>query len=272
MTLAMIGYGEAGQAFVTGWLQQGLGSPRVFDPKGSTGAPMNDRAATLAGADAVICLVTADQALTAAQECAPHLAPGALWFDGNSCAPETKRRAAAVIGDAGGRYIDMAVMAPVHPRLHRTPVLISGPEAGAALAALTDLGMAARPVGDAVGAASTIKMLRSVMIKGMEALSAECFLAARKAGVEDEVMGSLIASNPEADWPRQAAYHLERMMTHGPRRAAEMREVVVTLRDLGCAGDLTAAVAEWHDRIGALGLKGAQGGVWDLADLALARL
>ena len=61
-------------------------------------------------------------------------------------------------------------------------------------------------------------------------------------------------------------------MTHGPRRAAEMREVVVTLRDLGCAGDLTAAVAEWHDRIGALGLKGAQGGVWDLADLALARL
>jgi 3-hydroxyisobutyrate dehydrogenase-like beta-hydroxyacid dehydrogenase len=244
-----------------------VATPPAFDLRLDVG-----REAVLAGAEAVFCLVTADQALTAAGQCAPYLSPGALWFDGNSCAPETKARAAEVIHAAGGRYVDTAIMAPVHPRLHRTPILISGPHAAAGLAVMIALGMVARVVGDRVGQASSIKMLRSVMIKGMEALHAECFLAARKAGVEAEVIGSLIASNPEVDWPVQGGYNLERMMSHGLRRAAEMCEVVQTLHDLGLAGDLTSAVADWQERIGQMGLKGIEGDLWARCDLALARL
>ncbi|MBD3765284.1 MAG: NAD(P)-dependent oxidoreductase [Rhodobacterales bacterium] len=285
--IALIGFGEAGQAFAQGWQQQGVGPVAAFDLAGTDPAAHaalqaraqalgvalhTDRAAALAGVPHVFCLVTADRALQAARECAPHLAPGALWFDGNSCAPDTKRAAARVIEAAGGRYVDTAVMAPVHPKLHRTPLFLAGPHADEAAALLAGWGMQARVLGAQVGDASTVKMLRSVMIKGMEALTAECVLAARKAGLEDQVIDTLIASNPEIDWPRQGAYNLERMMQHGQRRASEMREVVVTLQDLGFPGAISAAVADWHQRIGDLGLRDADGDLTERADSILARL
>lgn len=275
MERALIGFGEAGQALAKGWQQEGLSPPRAFDLRaiaGAYGVQPTDRAQALAGAEAIFCLVTADRALDAARECAPHLSQGALWFDGNSCAPNTKRAAADVISAAGGIYVDLAVMAPIHPRLHRTPMLVAGPQAVRAAQVLEGFGMQLRVVGDVIGAASSIKMIRSVMVKGMEALFAECFIAARKAGVEGEVIASLIASTPEIDWPAQGAYNLERMMSHGIRRAAEMREVVQTLRDLGLKGDMTAAVADWQHALGDMGLKGIEGDLWERADMALSRL
>lgn len=275
MGLALVGFGEAGKAFAKGWEAEGVAAPLAFDIAGGVaahGVRLAGRSDVLRGAEAVVCLVTADAALAAAEACAGHLAQGALWFDGNSCAPATKRRAEAVIGAAGACYVDMAIMAPVHPALHRTPVLLSGPEAAQGAAVLAALGMRARVVGEEVGQASSIKMLRSVMVKGMEALFAECFLGARRAGVEGEVIASLVASTPEIDWFGQGGYALERMMSHGVRRAAEMREVGMALRDLGFAGEMTAAVAAWQDRIGRMGMTGAEGDLWTRADLVLARL
>ena len=285
--LAFIGFGEAAEAISTGWGKPVAARATAFDIK--TARPetaaspreraaragvrlLDDRAATLAGASAVFCLVTADQAETAAGECAPLLARGAFWFDGNSCSPGAKRRAAARIEAAGGRYVDVAIMAPVYPKLHKVPLLIAGPHAEAAAHLLAGLGMNARIMGDAVGDASTIKMLRSVMIKGMEALSAECFLAARRAGVEDKVLASLTASNPETDWPVQGAYNLERMMVHGRRRAAEMREVAVTLAELGLPNGLAAATVDWQQRIGDLGLDPGADSLTDRADAVLKRI
>ncbi len=69
-------------------------------------------AAAIKGAGAVLSVVTADQALIAAQSAAAVLDTGALWLDMNSVAPDTKRAAAASIEAAGGRYVDVAVMAP----------------------------------------------------------------------------------------------------------------------------------------------------------------
>jgi 3-hydroxyisobutyrate dehydrogenase-like beta-hydroxyacid dehydrogenase len=226
----------------------------------------------LAGAEIVFCLVTADQALAAAEACAPFVSPATLWLDGNSCAPETKSRSAVVIEQVGGRYVDMAIMAPVHPRLHRTPALLSGPHASAAVAALAGLDMALRPVGRTVGDASTIKMLRSVMIKGLEALSAECLLAARRAGVEDEVLASLQSSDAGWDWRRRAAYNIERMTAHGTRRAAEMHEVARTLRGLNVPDRMALATAEWQGELGALGLATAEGELAKQLDALLAAL
>jgi hypothetical protein len=115
-------------------------------------------------------------------------------------------------------------------------------------------------------------MLRSVMVKGLEALTAECLLAARKARVEDAVLASLQASDPGFDWRQRSAYNLERMMAHGERRAAEMREVAATLRGLGLPDRMAAATAEWQAAIGALGLGDADEDVGARADRILARL
>jgi 3-hydroxyisobutyrate dehydrogenase-like beta-hydroxyacid dehydrogenase len=200
------------------------------------------------------------------------LKKGALWIDGNSCAPATKRRAAEVIEAAGARYVDLAIMAPVHPRRHRTPGLLAGPHATQAMTELAALNMDWRVAGPMVGDASSIKMLRSVMIKGFEALCAECLLAARRAGVEDAVLASLQASDPGWVWHERGAYNLERMMVHGARRAAEMREVAATLRDLGLSDRMAAATAQWQDQIAALRLPGGPDDLADRADRILSKL
>jgi 3-hydroxyisobutyrate dehydrogenase-like beta-hydroxyacid dehydrogenase len=220
----------------------------------------------------VLSLVTADRALEAAQACAPHLAAGALYVDGNSCAPQTKRAAAAAVEASGGCHIDLAIMAPIQPRGPRTPMLAAGPAVDRAVAMLEALGMAPRAAGTVVGQASAVKMCRSVMIKGMEALVAECLLAARAAGVEAAVLASLEASDPDIHWRERAAYALERVAVHGTRRAAEMHEVAATVAALGLPSAMSAATAEWQARIGALGLPADRDGLEPQADRILAAL
>ncbi|BBC71114.1 6-phosphogluconate dehydrogenase [Altererythrobacter sp. B11] len=238
--VALIGFGEAGMTFARagGWTGRASGwdiAPERRALMGGCGVEAgDDAAAALADADIVLCLVTADSALPAAQDYAALLPPGALWCDMNSVAPGTKREAAAAIEAAGGRYVDVAVMAPVDPVALGVPLLIAGPHARDAQQALAALGFAkSRVVGDEVGRASAIKMIRSVMVKGLEALSSECAAAADAAGVFDEVMASLDASEKTIPWAERIAYNRERMATHGLRRAAEMEESAKTLLGLG---------------------------------------
>ena len=96
-----------------------------------------------------------------------------------------------------------------------------------------------RVVGSEVGRASAIKMIRSVMVKGIEALSDEMMQAAEAAGVAAEVLSSLDASEKQRPWAERAAYNLERMHTHGLRRAAEMEESAKTLLSLGVEPAMT---------------------------------
>ncbi len=293
--IGLIGFGEAASAFVEGWrkavsLEIGAFDIKTADPWeavraakwkdysrwGVSGA--ETPAGALAGAGIVFSLVTADHALAAAKSAAPHLEPGAFFFDCNSCSPGTKRRAAEAIAQAGGRYIDTAVMAPVHPKLHKTPLLLSGPDVEQALAVAKALDMAANAVPGGVGAASSNKMIRSVMIKGLEALVLECVLAGRKAGVDEPVLNSLEASYPGFGWKKRSAYMLERVVTHGVRRAAEMREAALSVKEVGFAGAMASATADWEQKIGELRLPAADAKARDgqdygaLADLILRRL
>lgn len=279
-TIAFIGFGEAGAAFAGGAPARGydrktdlpdLCAAKLEDFANARVMACPDAAAAIGGARAILSVVTADQALAAARTGAALIEPGAFWFDMNSVAPDTKRAAAALIEAAGGRYVDVAVMAPVHPARRAVPLLVSGPHAdiGARMLAefgFTNIAVAAGPV----GAASSIKMIRSVMVKGLEALTAECFLAADAAGVTDQVVASLDASWPGIDWAAKADYNLDRMMVHGLRRAAEMEEVVKTLDALGTGSAMTRGTVERQRTIGALGLT-PDGGLADKIHAILAR-
>lgn len=269
MRIAFVGMGEAGSALVTGWGDSRKGSIVAYDIKTDrpeTADELRRRyaelaikgAATpgeaLAAADLIFSTVTADQAVEAAKAGAAHIDRGAYWCDLNSVAPSSKRAAADMIHAAGGRYVDVAVMAPVHPKLNMVPLLICGPHACDVAPVLESLPMAPRVVEGDIGAASAIKMIRSVMIKGIEALTAECLLAAAAAGVDDEVIGSLVGSHGDTEWRRRLPYNLERMMVHGERRAAEMEEVARTLRDLGLPDAMAQATIGWQRRVARAGL------------------
>lgn len=238
--VALIGFGEAGEAFARS--PEWSGDTRAWDILPARRSAMaiygvktaDNAAAALADRAFVLSLVTADAQLDVARDYAQHFAEGALWCDMNSVSPDKKRAAAQAVYAVGGRYVDVAVMAPVNPAALNVPLLLSGAHALAAQPLLEALGFShIRIVGDEVGRASAIKMIRSVMVKGTEALSAECAAAADAAGVFDEVMASLDASENAAPWADKVAYNRERMAKHGLRRAAEMEESAQTLLGLG---------------------------------------
>jgi 3-hydroxyisobutyrate dehydrogenase-like beta-hydroxyacid dehydrogenase len=205
--------------------------------------------AALAGADWMVSAVTADASLDAIDAQVPHLASGQLVIDVNSVSPERKRESARRVAATGAAYLDMAVMGPVHPRGHRTPVLVAGPE----VPELARLGFDVRSVGSDPGAATAIKMVRSLFVKGLEAITVETLLAAEASGCLDEILTSLSASFPGLGWPDFAAYQFERTLRHGARRAAEMRESAATVEALGLGGALAGAIADVQARMGAAG-------------------
>ncbi|PJG46746.1 6-phosphogluconate dehydrogenase [Sphingobium sp. LB126] len=267
--VGLIGFGEAGATFALAgeWRERA----HAFDCKTDdpadreamlaayaaaqvSGAALLEQA--LSGVGLVLSLVTADQALAVAEKAASCLPAGALYCDMNSVAPQTKQQAARLIEAAGGHYVDVAVMAPVNPARLSVPLLLSGPEAAEAGRHLAALGFArTRLVGEAVGRASSIKMIRSVMVKGMEALTAECVLAAEAAGVREEVLASLDASEKAQSWEDRADYNLDRMLVHGLRRAAEMEEVVRTLEGFGTGAAMSRGTVARQRGMGMLGVK-----------------
>lgn len=260
-TIALIGFGEAGRTFAQAgdWRD----SARAFDIKtqDSASAPAmraayaahgvigcDTLAQALDGASLILSLVTADQTPGAALAAAGSFPKGALFCDMNSVSPGAKQRNAEAIEAAGGRYVDVAVMAPVQPAALNVPLLLSGPHAEAGAEALLAIGFTKVSIcGDRVGDASATKMVRSVMIKGIEALTAEMLLAAQQAGVTDAVLNSL-----GGDWRERADYNLDRMLAHGLRRAAEMEEVVATLTELGIDPLLTRGTVARQRAMGEL--------------------
>ena len=273
--IIFIGFGEAGQAFAAadGWRGEARAYDRLTEEPATRNAKQDDYrragvegaenlAEALAGGPLVLSLVTADQATAVARDAAPLLAEGALFCDLNSVAPETKRGAAAAIEAGGGHYVDGAILSPVYPARLAAPLLLSGPQAPAAERALRAIGFTqTRVVGADVGQASAIKMIRSVIVKGIEALTAEAMLAADRAGVAAEVLASLDASDKAMPWAKRADYNLDRMIVHGLRRAEEMEEAARTLEDLGVEPAMTSGTVRRQRAVGSLRLGSAAEGL-----------
>ena len=264
--VCFIGFGEAGQALASGQRDAGVQGLSAWDilfpvPAGEALRAAADRMGVRRGAsagdavkdaDLIVAAVTAASSLDAAQAAKPFLRRDQYYLDINSVSPARKQLTGKLIDEAG-RYVDMAVMAPVHPARHQTPSLLSGPHAARVEPILLALDMKVSVAGPTVGAAAAIKMVRSVMVKGLEALTLECFLAARRTGVEDEIIASLSKSYPGLDWPKLVEYNLERMANHGIRRAHEMEEVADTLHELGIDPHMTAGTIRRQLEMGELG-------------------
>ena len=167
MNIGFIGLGEAAGAIISGW--KGAHHVRAYDRKlddSATAGEILERgnslgvtvcatgAETVEAADLVFSTVTADQAVAVAEAHGAALKAGAIWCDLNSCAPKSKEVAAHVLRATGGRYLDVAVMAPVYPKCNMVPCLISGPEAKDWAPVLASLPMDVRVVGDTIGRAS----------------------------------------------------------------------------------------------------------------------
>lgn len=273
--IAFIGFGEAGQTIGRGLLGQGKRTLRaydiLFDDPANGGklrrtaqslgvAAAHDHADAVRGADLVFLAVTASSSLAAAKSCLPALGEGQLFLDINSVSPKRKIETAALVAPTRAAYVDVAVMAPVAPYRHEVPCLIGGPGAAALAPKAAALGMKMQVVSAEVGQASAIKMFRSIVVKGLEALLLESMVAASEYRVEARVLASLKETFPGIDWEKLSGYMIERVVSHGKRRAAEMREVAETLEGIGLEPLMAAATAERQQWLADLGVKERLGG------------
>jgi 3-hydroxyisobutyrate dehydrogenase-like beta-hydroxyacid dehydrogenase len=276
LRIGLVGYGEVGKilgralverqaAWVGTWdrlLPDPAAGPAMRAHATSAGVePTGSLAALLERADVVLSAVTASQAHAVAVEAARAIRPGTWFVDLNSASPGTKADASRLIDGAGGRFVESAVMTSVPPYGIKVPMLLGGVHATALRDLLAPLGFSMEVVADRVGVASAIKMCRSVMIKGLEAIVVESFTTARRYGVEEYVLASLQETFPTLDWEQQGAYLFSRVALHGKRRAEEMREVAVTVREAGLEPHMAAATAERQDWVAGLKSKAGLGDV-----------
>ena len=245
--VGLIGYGEVGRILAEDLRQQEVkvaaydiklrsdqSGGALRDHAGQHGVALTASHADLAAqSDFIVSAVTASQAVPVAKACAAAVKQGAWYLDFNSASPGAKQRAAALIDAAGGRYVEGAVMTSVPPYRIKVPLLLGGGDAAALAPQLVELGFVAKVASDKLGVASAVKMCRSVMIKGLEAMVIESFTTARAYGVEDAVLASLKETFPGIDWEKQGAYFFQRVIEHGRRRSEEVREVAETVREAG---------------------------------------
>lgn len=200
------------------------------------------------GTQLVISAVTASSSGDVASSAAQSLQPGQVFLDINSVSPAKKQTSCSTLEASGADYVEAAVMAPVPPQRLKVPMLLGGRRAADVASAVTRLGMNAKAIAIEIGVASAVKMCRSVVIKGIEALAVESMLAARRFGAEEQVLASLNQTYPGMGWDKALPdYLISRVAEHGRRRAAEMREVAKTLRDVGIAHAMASATAERQD-------------------------
>ena len=251
--VAVIGFGEVGGILAADLAKAGA-EVAAFDT--AADAQARARAAGIAAespavacqdATSVFVCVTAGSVMAAMRSLDGALGTAPFVVDVNSVSPGTKQDAARVVTAAGGRYVEAAVMASVPPKRIATPILLGGPHADAFMQAATPFGMDLTVFSPEVGRASSVKMCRSVMIKGLEALTTECMLAARHYGVEADVLRTMGDTLPHPDWPGLARYVISRALIHGKRRAEEMQEVARTVDDAGVEPLLSRAIAERQD-------------------------
>ena len=248
--ISFIGFGEAGQAMAAGlrtkpaWSGYRPGTflfPQSAEGEEAAARPAQrvgvrcanvDAADAVREADMVISAVTAASSVEAAQSVKAHLAAKPFFLDINSVSPGRKQETAKLLG-AAARYVDVAVLAPIYPARHQTPMLLAGPHAEANAPALAALGMRVSVAGAEVGAAAAIKMVRSVMIKGIEALTLECFGRGarrrdRRGGRLDEEQ--LSGARLEQDRALQSRTHGEPRRTPRRRNGRSRRHVARTRR------------------------------------------
>ncbi len=207
--IAVLGFGEAGSLIArdlaaAGAVVRGF-DPRVPAPDGVAGAGSDAEAVT--GAELVLSVNSAHEAVAAFVASADGLTPNTIWADLNTASPAVKQRLAELGRRPRVQVTDIAMMAPVPGNGLRVPMLASGDAAERVAATLRGYGADIEVLDGPAGLAATRKLLRSVFYKGMAASIVEALEAARAAGPElrQSAVGGAVTRPPEVRPPTPPA-------------------------------------------------------------------
>jgi len=284
MKIALIGCGEVGHCYAQAWLAAGHEIAAVCELRQdadmqarvqSYGARLHATPGPwLADVDLVVSAVFGYAAQAVAAQALPYLRSDALFADFTTASAADMRAAAAVAAIHGVPFADVAIMGAIALLGARTPLLTAGTGAAAVVEFAQACDIPAQAIEGQAGDAVQLKLLRSIMTKGMESLAVECLVAAEKLGLRNALYGVLgdIDRTPLTTFIDS---FVRSHVLHAPRRLAEVREAREQLVDAG----LQPLVLDGVERLFARTTQGindaraAQGGApLELPDTVQARL
>ena len=240
--LGVLGLGEAGGRLAADLAFAGVevhGYDPVAMPAPEGVVQVDDPGSAVRGAAVVLALTTGSTALATAESALPHLGSGAIYADLNTTSPGLKRDLAALVDETEARFADVALLGPVPARGLGTPALASGSGAGAFVEMFRPLGMPVEVVSDRPGDAATLKLVRSVFMKGLAASALEALRAAEAAGHVTWLEGEIAAVIGEPLLERL----VEGSRRHAARRVDEMGAARELLLELGVEPRIATASA-----------------------------
>jgi 3-hydroxyisobutyrate dehydrogenase-like beta-hydroxyacid dehydrogenase len=267
--IGFIGFGEAGFHIALGLRGAGVSGVCAYDINarapgsgdkirrraGEAEVPLLESNAELAAAsDVLLSTVTANRGMEAAEQTAPFLGSRHIYADLNSVSPALKQTIGELVESRGARFVEAAIMSPVPRHGAAVPMFLGGVHAREFADLLSPYGMRLEVISELIGAASAVKMCRSVVVKGLEALMLECVLGSVPYGADERVFATLDETFPGMDWKKLASYMIGRVVEHGERRAREMEEVAATLRSIGVEPIMAEATARRQDWLACLRL------------------
>jgi 3-hydroxyisobutyrate dehydrogenase-like beta-hydroxyacid dehydrogenase len=271
--LGLIGFGEVGFNIAKGLRGEGLASITAFDTARGGGhdrvaARAQDAGVTLASSmadlaarsEVIVGVTPGGDSVGAAAALAEQAGPGHSYIDLASAAPRVKTEVADALAGSGVQFADGSIMGAPLIDGHRVEILASGPPAAALCAALVPWGMNITAVSDRIGAASAIKIFRSVIAKGLEAALVECLLATEQYGITDAVLASYTRFLAPQPFSEMASFLVRTDVIHAARRAEEAAMSAEALLDAGVEPIMTRATMARLGGVAALGLREKLGG------------
>jgi len=233
MKVAMIGCGEVGLCYARALASVDCSISVLCDEKPSdalkdfaneTGATVIQQPeGTLQNVDLVISCVFGGVALDVFKQAARWIKPGSIFADFTTADPADMAHAESLAEQRGINFVDVAIMGAISATREKTPLICAGKDVEGLMRLVGQAGVPIRKVGSRPGEAATLKLLRSIFTKGMEALSIECLLAAEAKGLRPQLYEVL------SDIDQMPLQHFMELsvrthVIHAKRRLKEVQE------------------------------------------------
>lgn len=193
----------------------------------------------------LVSTVPPGEALAAAQSAVPHLCSGTLYVDMASVGPQTKREINKLIVGAGSRFVEGVILEAVSVAHVRVRILLCGPDAKDLALMLRSWGLNVEDFGREIGMASSLKMVRSIVTKGLETILLEALMTARRMNLDKDLWATLIEYFRDYSFEKVARVAIISHLSASKRRHAEMIDVVDTIKSAGINPVVSGGVREF---------------------------
>ena len=202
MKIGVVGVGAVGLCWARELRESGYGELSLADPfpsapaqewAAANGVAIARHAAAPVDRSQIVLICVPGAALAETVQQLQGVAPsGAVIVDLTTADPETKAQAARAAAVVGVRYVDAAIAGAVGLSGARTPLLVAGSRYIDVDALFDTVSASVQYLPDShPGDAVRVKLLRSIVTKGIEALAVEVLPAARRFGLLEQLFAAM---------------------------------------------------------------------------------